>query len=108
MGEQALQEVAALFERPAPQVLAVEPQEIERHQHGVAVVPPLEELEARRPLPVEGDDLAVDHGVAHDQAAEGGGDAAEPPARSSRLRDQTATRPADTADSARKPSYFSS
>ena len=53
-----LEDLAALVVRPAAQVLAVEPEDVEEDHPLVAAL--LQELKARRALLVEDDDLAVD------------------------------------------------
>ena len=78
VGEDAAQQVSPFLQWAAAQVLSVEPQQVESEQHGLVHTALLDELEPRYALRVENADLAVDHGVADDDARERPRDPREP------------------------------
>jgi hypothetical protein len=61
--QQAAQQIAPLFQRPRAQILAIEPQEVEREQDRLRAAR-VQELEARRAFRIERHDLAIDDRVA--------------------------------------------
>ncbi len=60
--EQALQQLAPGLQGPGPEIQSIQPQQIKGHEAQLAALV-LEELEARAPLGIQRDDLAVNHSL---------------------------------------------
>jgi hypothetical protein len=71
--EKLRQDVLALFDRRAPQVLAVEFEEVERAEHGGGIMTvPADQVENGKSAFVADDGLAVDQAGTHWQHCQGG------------------------------------